>query len=356
MKILLVNEASGLSRNLKSGFIRLGHEVTTAIAGGATHQGRETDYYFGTDGNGPASKVMRNIAPLWKIRGFKDFDVVNYILGITAFSGRLIRHRDVQYFKRHGVRLSYYGLGCDEISLLRVRPDAAELACAECMQKDILGQQCADGILSLRDGTSKYAPFFDYCTTTIWEYSHAHDFFPNAKHARIAPPLDASQFEFLPATPKAKPLIVHAPTRRGFKGTEFILRAIERLGGLTDRFEFRLIEGVSFAECTSIMKQADVIIDQALMKTAGYVGLEAMAMGKIVVAGNDPEARAYYEFGDELPVIPVSRDPERLATTLLDVLENQDRFPDLAARGRAYVENHHDPVKIAGQFIDLWQS
>jgi glycosyltransferase involved in cell wall biosynthesis len=358
MKILLVNEASGLNLSLKKGLTRLGHNVVHAnsVDGGGVQQ-RPFDFYFGNPGSSMYSKIKRNILPFWKVLRFSSFDIVHFVLGITSFSGRFIRYKDLRFFKRNGSLLSYYGVGCDELSLLRVRPDVDSLPCCQsCMVTDALGRGCAEHILGWRSKALAYLDLFDFCTTPVCEYDHCHLLFKNAKHARIPFPISVSEIEFVPAKPKKSPLIIHSPTRRGFKGTHIILAAMERLKERTKDFEFRIVEGLAYGQYLRTMKDADIYVDQVFGESFGVAALENLAVGKIVLSGNSSKAQRYMPFYCEAPIFDASPDPESLAETLFALLQRKDEFEALAVKGRKYVETYHDHVKIAQQFLDMWHA
>lgn len=355
MKVLLVNEASGVNGNLKRGLESLGCEVILAMPGESTPQNRKADFFFGNPGTSLIAKAQRNILPLWKLSKFTHFDVAHFILGISAFSGRLLKYRDLQLLKAGGVTLSYYGLGCDEASLFRVRKDVDSLPCSGCLAYDELGKTCDREILGWRERAMQFAGQFDHCVSAIFEYDHCHDFFPKARHANIPFPIDLSAIKYYPAKPKSKPLIIHSPTRRGFKGTAVIVEAIERLKERTSHFDFQIIEGLPYADYLEAVQSADIMIDQVFTQSPGIAALENLAMGKIVFSGNGPDGQAYFPFGAKSPIIDAAPDPARLADSLFEVLKAQHEFPLRAEAGRAFVAQHHDHVAVARAFLDLWQ-
>jgi hypothetical protein len=356
MRILLVNEASGYHHYLKLGLQELGHDVVHAMPGEQTWQGRTADYFFGNSGQSTVAKLQRNVAPFLKLQRYTQFDVANFLLGLSAFPGRFTKYRDLPILKRKGVRLSYTGSGCDPIALLRVRPDARELPCESCMRHDDLGRGCEKNILGDRKRAIGYAGLVDYAVTPVFEYDHAHAVFPHAIHRRIPLPIAVGSIDFAPATTKVRPVIVHAPTRRGFKGTHVVLEAIKLLQARGATFEFRMVENLSFSDYLKCMQECDIHIDQVLVQSAGIAALESLAMGKVVVSGNGPAAREYFPFAAESPVVNASPDPAALAETLHGLLREKSGFAAQGARGRLFVATHHDHLEIARQFSALWQA
>jgi hypothetical protein len=145
------------------------------------------------------------------------------------------------------------------------------------------------------------------------------------------------------------PLVMHAPTHRGIKGTRHILQAMEQLKRDNVPFRFELIEGLTNEQAIERYRQADLLIDQVLLTWYGGLAVELMALGKPVVCNLEraadlalvpPAMRA------ELPLI--SAGPANLYAVLKDWLTRPRQ--ELMCRGqqsRAFVERWHDPIRIA---------
>ncbi|KQU54782.1 hypothetical protein ASG72_03980 [Bosea sp. Leaf344] len=159
-----------------------------------------------------------------------------------------------------------------------------------------------------------------------------------------------------PAPPTAdasRPLIfAHAPSHRGAKGTEYVLAAASRLKSEGAVFELDLVEGLPRAEALARYRQSDVVIDQLLAGWYGGLGVEAMSLGKPVVAylrRNDLEA-VDHSFVSDLPIIEANPD------SLYDVMRGLIAAPraNLHAMGqhsRHFVETWHDPLALAKQTL-----
>jgi hypothetical protein len=142
--------------------------------------------------------------------------------------------------------------------------------------------------------------------------------------------------------------VLHAPSHRGVKGTEHIVRAAERLQAEGVPFEFRLVEGLTHAEARRLYERADLAVDQVLAGWYGGFAVEMMAFGVPVVA--------YLREGDlaflpeamrrDLPV--VSATPGTVYAVLKSLLTaRRGELADLGRRSRAYVETWHDPLRVA---------
>jgi glycosyltransferase involved in cell wall biosynthesis len=147
-------------------------------------------------------------------------------------------------------------------------------------------------------------------------------------------------------------VIVHAPSHRGVKGTEHIIAAVERLRAEGAAIDFRLVEGLTNTEARQIYEEADVIVDQLLAGWYGGLAVEAMALGKPVVAYLRPEDLAFLPeaMRAELPV--VSAEPATIYSVLKGLLgEPVTELVRLGEQSRAYVERWHDPRRIAARLM-----
>lgn len=142
------------------------------------------------------------------------------------------------------------------------------------------------------------------------------------------------------------PVLVHAPSRRGFKGTQRFLDALHRLEEEGVEFELRLLEGVPNQTVIRGLNEADVVLDQLNSPHYAMLALEGMATGCAVVGGAHPR---YTPFHADAPVWHTTRDTvyERLKQLLTD----RSLRTRLAEEGRSYVEAHHDHVHVASKVL-----
>jgi len=148
-------------------------------------------------------------------------------------------------------------------------------------------------------------------------------------------------------------VLVHAPSHRDVKGTDAILTALDELAAEGYDFRLDLVEGVSNAEALARYRDADVLIDQIYAGWYGGVAVEAMAMGKPVVA-YIREADLHYldpQMAVELPMLRAA--PATIKEDLRRVLEMpRAELRERAEASRAFVERWHDPLAIATRIAD----
>ncbi|MGH3001339.1 MAG: hypothetical protein ACRDM1_01490, partial [Gaiellaceae bacterium] len=156
--------------------------------------------------------------------------------------------------------------------------------------------------------------------------------------AHVIPPgLDLHPFTTTPPSDSARPLVVHAPSNREKKGTRFVIEACEQLPVSLD-----IVEGVPHDAARERYARADIVVDQLNAGWHGVFALEAMALGKPVVANLDPETveQSAGGYGIRIPILPVTKDTLTLA--LLPLIDDKSSREELGAESRAYVEEVHD--------------
>ncbi len=147
-----------------------------------------------------------------------------------------------------------------------------------------------------------------------------------------------------------RPLIVHASSDKTRKGTEAVLRAVEKLAQ-RHSFDFKLIHQMPRSEALEAVAQCDVFLDQFTIGAEGLAALEAMALGKPVVCFIKPSLRDRYP--PDLPV--VVGEQGNLAETVAPLLENGQRRHEIGVRSREFIEQHYDSRKIAGDLVEIYE-
>lgn len=180
------------------------------------------------------------------------------------------------------------------------------------------------------------------------------------RHASFFPyaSIDPAQVTPVPPMPDTdRPLVfVHAPSHRGAKGTAQVLAASQSLTAEGLSFELRLVEGLPRDESIARYVEADVVIDQLLAGWYGGLGLEAMALGKPVVAylREGDLAALHPDMRTDLPVINAT--PYNIADVMRRLIAMPRR--ELHALGlacRAFAERFHNPSVLAARTIDDYQ-
>lgn len=153
-----------------------------------------------------------------------------------------------------------------------------------------------------------------------------------------------------PVQRKTKVKVLHAPTHRKAKGTEFVLAAFKKLKSEGFDFEVVLLENVPNEEAIKMYVDADIIIDQLIWPGTGKFSTEALAAGKVVMSH-----MAYDRYPQknpkECPIIDVN--PDTIYDELKSVITDYERRQILANKGRDYVIKYLDVRIFCNKVLDL---
>jgi glycosyltransferase involved in cell wall biosynthesis len=190
--------------------------------------------------------------------------------------------------------------------------------------------------------------YISHCAVSDYEiYEYVKGYYDNIHFIPLC--IDLKKFE-VSNKQNEKLLIVHAPTNREVKGTEYILKAINDLK-LSYDFEFKLVEHMSYEEAMQTYKNADIIIDQILIGSHGLLAVESMALGKPVICFINEYMKEKYP--SELPII--SAGVENIKEKLKYLIKNRDTLSQIGVNGRKYVEKYHDINIINSQIAEIYK-
>jgi glycosyltransferase involved in cell wall biosynthesis len=137
--------------------------------------------------------------------------------------------------------------------------------------------------------------------------------------------------------------VLHAPNHRGFKGTEFIVDAVERLRAEGLQVELILVEKIPNEQVRKLMQEVDILADQCIMTGYAINSMEGMASGLPVLANHEQEfyMRVFRRYGflDECPILSTS--PENIDENIRILVTQPELRRTLGQAGRAFVEKYH---------------
>ncbi len=149
---------------------------------------------------------------------------------------------------------------------------------------------------------------------------------------------------------RSVPLVVHAPSRRGVKGTDFVLRACEQLKKQGYVFEFKLVENVSHREAMDIYREATIIVDQLRIGWYGVLAVEGMALGKAVVSYVRHDLRHYLPCPSPLAYA----NPENITDVLGYLLSNPDVVKSYGENGQHFARVYHNADSIVKNLTAIY--
>ena len=165
----------------------------------------------------------------------------------------------------------------------------------------------------------------------------------------IPPGLDLRPFTPVPPTDRERPIVVHAPSSRRKKGTQYVIDACAQLP-----VELDIVENLPHDQARERYDRADIVVDQLNAGWHGVFALEAMALGKPVVVHLKPDvvARAERAYGTKVPLVAATK--ETLVDALRPLVESPALRREVGAASRAYVEHVHDIDRIADRLLDIY--
>jgi hypothetical protein len=140
-----------------------------------------------------------------------------------------------------------------------------------------------------------------------------------------------------PVLERSRPVVLHAPSNSALKGSAFIDPALLELheAGV---IEYRRTSGLPHAEVVTMIKNADIVVDQAVLGLYGVFAAEAMAAGRVAVAHVAPQVRA--RIPTELPIVEIT--PSTVRAVIERVVHERDEAVSTAQAGVDYARRFHD--------------
>lgn len=394
MKILLLGDYSNVHATLAEGLRALGHEVVVASDGdGWKNYTREIDIKRpGTPGSGSLRQRLLDAAYYVRLRWlfatkFRGFDVVQIINPvflplraerIMPYFQQIRRHNGKVFMAAYG--MDYYwvkaGLDCRTFRYsdfnigAEVRKDLPEneifindwLHGAKGRLNKSIAEVCNGIPAGLYEYWASYSAYLPEDQKEKLQYIPFPIKVNNATHNQEC---TADDVTF--SHRKVRFFIGIQRSRSAYKGTDIMLRALERV---KERYpqdvEIRKVENVPFEEYRRLMQTSDVILDQLYSYTPAMNALEAMSQGLVVVGGAEPEfydlqEQSYAEtFGSDghdeplRPIINVSPTEESVYEALCRIVELRSELPRLKNESLEFVRRYHDFKKVAQQYLDFW--
>jgi glycosyltransferase involved in cell wall biosynthesis len=144
--------------------------------------------------------------------------------------------------------------------------------------------------------------------------------------------------------------VAHAPNHPQFKGTGYILDAVERLQREGRAIEMVKVQGVPNEKVLELFRSCDLMVDQLIQGSYGYTALEAMALGKPVIACLREPSMVIDP--DTCPIINAW--PESIYDRLKEILDGKYDLQLLGRQSRAYVAHYYSLQAVALRLGQLY--
>ena len=270
---------------------------------------------------------------LFRVRCMLKYNIFHFYYGKTL----LPRQIDLYFYKLTNKKVIFHYLGGD-VDTYPTSSDGLDYYGAKINNKPTIKR--------LKHET-KFASFQFVCAPCYCQF---------VKNSIVLPlAIDLQNFEYIPANVALgrKIKILHAPTNRRFKNSDYIENAIDRLTEEGYDIEYICISNVTHAQLIKEYIKADLVIDQ-LNFWYGTVSIEAMALGKPVIAGYDDQFFKYIDYGDEIPIINANID--NIYTVLKRTIDNRYLLPEIGKKSREFVTQIHDLKRLTRCLITYYKN
>ncbi len=358
MNILLVGEYSGLQNSLKDGLLKLGHRVLLAASGDGFKK-LPADLLWEPKFAGKLGK-MDLMWRIWSdIRKIEKFDVVQFVNPVVMVYQMGFNELMIKQLLKKTNRSFLLAAGDDNIVWDYFSDSDQSSDFRYNWIREIIRLNDVPGNkeqLFPTKWTHELISRVDAVIPIAYEYQMAYSRFTNLSKL-IGMPINVDKINYEENKLKSNKLVVlHGLNRESFKGTEFVRKAFEKLAKRYPNDLELIIQGnMPQKDYFELMSRTNVIIDQTNSYSLGMNALYAMAMGKVVLGGAEPEnlSRMGYDYCPAINILPNEQDIENKIISLLD---QRNTINDIGNKSRLFVEEYHHYEKIAKQFVEVYQS
>jgi glycosyltransferase involved in cell wall biosynthesis len=379
MKILLVGEYSRLHNSLKEGLLKLGHEV--AIVGcGDNFKNYPVDFSVAAKTFSGSillkffNKFFRNVLriDLEKLERaarfrsilplLKNYDVVQLINSDALEIYPLIQ---IKLFKKlFAQNRASFLLICGEDTPI------VDILLKNNLKSSVLTPLFADAFLkplyqyTLKYSTLNYRKLYNFVATNCnaiitsdLDYKLPMEQTQTKCHF-VPNPINVDVISFIDNPIADKIVIFHginhlSAVKKGNKYFESALNIIKNK--YKNQVEIIVAQSLPYSEYINLYNKAHILLDQVYGYDQGYNALEAMAKGKVVFTGAETEFEEHYNLKEKV-AFNATPNVETLVNQLEYLINNSFEINKIGKNARLFIEKEHHYIKIAQQYIDIWQN
>ncbi len=362
MKILLIGEYSNVHWTLAEGLRALGHDVCV-VSDGDAWKDYKRDINLKRKSTGLIDSVKYYLKTVLLMKRMRGFDIVQLInpmfLELRAerlkrFYNRLRRHNKKIVLGAFGMDY-YYVSTCLDCKTFRYsdfnfgKRQRTEESFNKHFMDEWLGEKKNLNIQIAND--------CDAIVTGLCEYDMCYrQVFPNKTTFIPFPIKPGKKKEFRPVTDRPVRIFIGIQkSRSAYKGTDIMLRALERIKRMyPDKVDIIKVESVPFEQYRQLMDSSDIIVDQLYSYTPAMNALQAMSQGLIVIGGAEPENYSILGETQLTPIVNVLPNEDDCFRKIEQLVLHPELIPQLQRDSIEYINRHHDYLKVARKYSDLY--
>lgn len=375
MRILLVGEYSRLHNSLKEGLQVLGHEVLLISTGDFFKKYPSDILLTRKYDTGIPAKFKVGVFKLFGVditsrsvkRQFlqhssqlKGYDVVQ-LINESPFAIQPKEELEIiDLLSTHNKKLFLLSCGADYISVSHAMSDAHPYSVLSAYKDGSFAKERFASMTKYLTPPFKKLHDFIYARISGVLASDMDYHLPLKEHPKylglMPNPVNLSRLT-IPEVKHEAPITIFMGINRGnyhTKGIQYFEEALaiikEKYG---DKVHIDIVENLPYTEYIERYNKAHILLDQVLAYDQGYNALEAMAKGKVVFTGAETEFEKQYHFTAPVAINALP-DANQIVNELSKLIENPDLITEIGERAKQFVVEHHDHVKVAGEYVKAW--
>ena len=357
MKILLLGEFSGVHKNLKEGLQKLGYDVVVASSGDGFKQ-INSDIDLSVNGNILTKKIKRLKQRFDLIQMVKEYDLVQLINPFIFYSAKIPNKLNKLFFKKlieNSKKIYMLAAGDDSYFWRYGRKRLNYGPFDDFLKYDYGGKSTFYMESDRAFEINKYvADNVNGIIPVMYEYEISYKGHKNLLNT-IPLPINIDKIKYEENIVSKKLVVFHGLNRYGFKGTRHVEEAFAILSKKYPNELELIIDGkMPLEKYLKVMQKTNIVIDQTNSYSLGMNGLYAMAMGKVVLGGAEPESLKSLGV-NKSPVINIKPNAQSIVEEIEKLLNNKKDIPKIGYESRKFVEDVHGYVKVAKQYLEAWK-
>ena len=366
MNVVIVGEFSAFAKHLKSGLVRLGHNVVVVFHGDYNKKisGDREDIVYEMPADISLfhvrlffSRVFLYVIEYFKLKAritkLPSPDLVILINPIFVTKTCFKPAVSIKFIRKwcsEGAKFIMTSCGGDP-SWILYRKELRYFSCSfpHGMPKRYFWHlHKFDELLSLSDAIVPMGYDYWFCTN---RYVNERNIDVNLVNP-IPLPIKYEEIH-LSSCSLRKIVIFHGVIRSQVKGTSYFVAALQRLkNDFPDNVDVKIDGNMPYAQYLKVFDKIDILLDQTNSYCSGINAELALMRGKVVLSGNEPENEQMMNLG-HCPIINAKPDVDYLYETLKNLVLNPHKIDELKKESREFAVKNLDSIVVANRYLKI---